>query len=109
MSINHRSNVPSAGSNRATDVTTACREIDLDPSAGVHSLAAHAAKIGERQDHDIRRRAAGRKPVEGVHKGDRVGHAGIRRIAIGGADGNESRTRREPLCNLLWSTLLGNS
>ena len=30
--------------------------------------------------HDIRRRAAGRKPVEGAHKGDRVGHAGVRRI-----------------------------
>ena len=76
-------------------VHRSCREIDHDPSAGVHRLAAQAAKIGERQDHDIRRRAARREPVVGVHEGDRVGHPGVRRIVIAdSADGNEAEPRK---------------
>lgn len=58
-----------------------CRQINRDPSAGVHGLAAHPAKIGERQNHDVRWRADGCKRVESRHERGRVRHSGVGRIA----------------------------
>ena len=53
---------------RRRTATAPVREIDHDLSAGVDSLAAHAAQIGQRQGYDICWRAAGRKPVEGAQR-----------------------------------------
>ena len=74
-----------------------------DPSAGVHGFAAHSTKIRERQDHDFRRRAAGRKMVESAHHRGRVRHSGVGRIGLG-ADRDERDAGKNHDRNSLWST-----